>query len=618
MILSAPLRAIAIVTACGLSLAACSRTPAPTPSSIDAAASRSAADLDTLVEEYYQEYLQLNPLDATSQGDHRYDDRMANTLSESWLADSLALEQRYLTAVRALDPEALTPAQRLTREVFVYGREAAIDATKYPAELLPLHQMGGLPTFFAQMGSGTSIHPFATVEDYQNFLERIEDFVVWCDQAIANMRVGIEKGVVQPRVIVEKTIPQVAAHAVEDPDESLFYRPVATFPDAIAEDDRARLETAYRTAIVERVVPAYAKLQQFLEQEYLPAARETVGLSDLPGGGAWYASRVRRFTTTDLTPDQIHSIGLTEVERIRTEMDAIREQVGFKGDLPAFIEHLKTSPEFKFESPESLLEAYRALRARVDAEIPRLFARTPRGDFEIRPIEPFRERAAAPASYLPGSPDGTRSAVFYVNTYDVAARPSYMIEGIYLHEAVPGHHFQIALQQERVALPTFRRYLSETAYTEGWGLYAESLGAELGQYQDPYARFGALTAEIWRAVRLVVDTGLHAKGWSRQQALDYMSAHTAIGATDVVAEVDRYIAVPGQALAYKIGQLKLSELRRRAEQELGAGFDIRAFHDVVLEDGSLPLAVLDGKVGRWIAAGTDAPFAPERDAGPGL
>ena len=602
-------RLIGASLAAWLLLAGCSRPQAPAEDT-GPADQPATASLAQLVAQYYEDSLELNPLAATFDGDHRYDDRLANTISERWLADSLALEQRYLEAARQFDRDALSPPDRLTLDMFVYGRESAIEASRYPSELLPLNQMGSLPALFVQMGSGTSVQPFATVEDYEKFLGRIADFVVWCDQAIANMRVGIDRGVVLPRVIVAKTIPQLTAQIVEDPTDSIFYRPVASFPDTVPESERTRLASAYRAAISEQLVPAYAELARFLEQDYLPAARESTGLSDLPGGSAWYASLARRYTTTELSPAEIHAIGMAEVERIRSAMDGIRAEVGFKGDLAAFIEHLKAAPEFKFETPEELLEAYRALRERVDAVVPELFSLTPRTDFEVRPVEAFREQSAPPASYLSAPPDGDRPAVFYVNTYDVTSRPSYMVPSIYLHEAVPGHHFQIALQQEKTDLPAFRRFAGLTAYAEGWGLYAESLGAELGQYDDPYVRFGALTAEAWRAVRLVVDTGLHTLGWSREQAIAYMTDNTPLGATDVVNEVDRYIAIPGQALAYKIGQLKLSELRQRAEQRLAGRFDIRAFHAMLLEDGALPLAVLERKAEEWIESVEQAAVEP--------
>jgi uncharacterized protein (DUF885 family) len=592
-------RSALVALAMVLAPVACSRSPQPAGEAVPAVR---PADVDTLVEEYWQRYLELNPLTATAIGDRRYNDRLANSLSERWLADSLALEQDFLARAREIDAATLKPAQRLTLEIFEYGRQSSIDGAQFPAELLPINQMVSVPVFFAQMGSGTNIQPFATVADYEAFLRRIPDFIRYCDQAIDNMRLGLEKGIVQPRIVVEKTIPQLAALIVADPAASVFYRPIANFPADIGAADRVRLEGRFRKAISEELNPTYAKLERFLREEYLPAARDTVGMSALPNGRAWYDYLVRSYTTTDLDADRIHERGLAEVARIHGEMERIRTEVGFDGDLTAFIEHLKTDPQFHFETPAALLDAYAALRDRVTAEVPALFSRLPKAGFEIRPVEAFREQSAAPASYQRGLADGSRPGVFYVNTYDVTSRPSYMLESIFLHEAIPGHHFQIALQQELPSLPSFRRYGGETAYTEGWGLYAESLGRELGEYADPYSSFGALTAEIWRAVRLVVDTGLHAKGWTRAQAIDYMTANTAIGKTDIEAEVDRYIAVPGQALAYKLGELRIRELRERAEAALGDRFDVRAFHAAVLEDGSMPLDVLAAKIDRWIAA----------------
>jgi uncharacterized protein (DUF885 family) len=581
-----------------------------------ATASGEAESLDALVDDYWRRYLELNPLTASAIGDHRFDDRLANSLSERWLADSLALEQESLERAQAIDGDGLAADDALTRAIFIYGRELAVAGTRYPEELLPLHQMGSMPVYFARLGSGAGPHPFATTRDYDNFLARIDAFVEYCDQAIANMRLGITKGIVQPRIIVEKTIPQIAALAVDDAAESVFYESVADFPDAIGPADRARLEAAYRSAIEQKLLPAYARLADFLTKEYLPAARGTIGMAALPNGMAWYRYLVRQYTTTDETPEALHARGLAEVARIRAEMEAIRESVGFKGELPEFIAHLTQAPEFRFESADAMLEAYRALRDDVDARVPALFALMPSTDFEVRAVEPYREASASPASYAPGAPDGSRPAIFYVNTYDPGSRLTYLIDDIYLHEAVPGHHFQVALQQERQSLPDFRRYLEFTAYTEGWGLYAETLGTELGRYADPYSRFGALSAESLRAARIVADTGIHALGWTRAEAIAYLQANTAIGTDEIETEVDRYIALPGQALAYKTGQITLSGLRRAAEQRLGGNFDLRAFHAAVLEDGSMPLAILEEKMNRWLedaAADVDA-APPARDA----
>ncbi len=405
-----------------------------------------------------------------------------------------------------------------------------------------------------------------------------------------------------PRVLVERVLPQLQSLIVKDAKQSLFYKPLQAFPQGVNDTDRARLAAAYVRAIDTKITPAYTKLHRFLQQTYLPKARATAGYAALPNGAAWYAYLTRYHTTTSITAGEVHEIGLQEVTRIRAELARMQTQVNTPGDSQAFIAQLRSDPRFQFKSPEELLDAYRGLKQRVAAAVPKLFDLMPQTDLEIRAVETFRERSAASASYQPGAPDGSRPGVFYVNTYDLASRPSYLIETIYLHEAVPGHHFQLALQFEAKDLPRFRRFGSDTAYVEGWGLYCESLGKELGMYEDPYQYIGSLTAEIWRAVRLVVDTGLHYKGWTREQAIEYMRANTAIGEADVTAEVERYMAAPGQALAYKIGQRKIRELRVLAERQLGPKFDVKEFHTQVLKDGSMPLAVLQGKIERWIKA----------------
>jgi uncharacterized protein (DUF885 family) len=565
-------------------------------------AADASARLNEIVEEYFDELLALNPVYATFIGDNRFNDRLTNTIGTEHRAASRALEEKYLALIDALDASSLEAQDLLTYEVFKSEREQAIEGFRYPTYLLPVNQFFSVPNLFAQLGSGSSVQPFATAEDYDNFLGRVDGFVVWIDQAIVNMDEGRAKGIVQPRVVMERVLPQLASQVVEDPEQSLFYGPITRMPETIAGEDRDRLTAAYRAAITTRIVPAYRKLHDYVRDVYLPDTRESVALSDLPDGRAWYDYLVGETTTTDLTADEIHEIGLAEVARIRAEMERVKDEVGFEGSLNDFFDHLKTDPQFFYEEPEQLLEAYRSLKGRVDAAVPELFSLLPKADFEIRAVEEFRQQSAAAASYMPASPDGSRPGVFYVNTYDLKSRPRYNIEAIYLHEAAPGHHFQVALAQELESLPRFRRFGGSTAYVEGWGLYAESLGSELGMYQDPYSYYGALTAEMWRAIRLVVDSGMHAKGWSRDQALEFMRENSSIGEADVVAEIDRYIAIPSQALAYKIGQLKIRELRTRAEQALGPDFDIRGFHAAVLEDGALPLNVLDAKLDRWIAS----------------
>jgi uncharacterized protein (DUF885 family) len=569
----------------------------PTATAPDDGAER----LNALVDEYFERFLEMNPLFATFIDDHRYDDRLANNLSPEALAAADALEREYLDKVEAIDASALAGQDRLTYDIFARDRRTNLEGSEYPSELLPVNQFFSLPNFFAQLGSGVSVQPFKTHEDYEKFLGRADGFAAWIDQAIANMRVGIERGIVQPRVVVERAIPQLEAQIVQDWEESLFYRPIATFPEGIGEEQRTALRARYEDAITGTIVPAYTRLRDFLRDEYLPHARDTVGMSALPGGPEWYAYLVATTTTTDLTPDQIHQIGLDEVARIKGEMEGVMRQVGFEGTLQAFFEHLRTDDEFYYDDPEELLGAYRALKERVDAAAPRLFSLLPKADFEVRAVEEFRAQSAATASYQPASQDGSRPGIFYVNTHDLKARPSYTVEAIFLHEAAPGHHFQISIQQELPGLPRFRRFGSYTAYVEGWGLYAEALGNELGFYEDPYQYYGKLAAEMLRSIRLVTDTGMHHKGWTREQALQFMRENSSMPETDAVAEIERYIAIPSQALAYKVGQLKISELRAKSQTAFGDAFDPREFHARVLEDGALPLDVLEAKIDRWIA-----------------
>ena len=571
------------------------------PAASAADASPDAQRLAAVVDSWYERWLELNPLDASAQGDHRYDARFGDYLSPTWLADSLANEQDSLEELRAVDPAGLSDSDRITFDAFKYGREIAIEGYRYPAELLPVDQLFGRPAQFAVIGAGGDVHPFVTVQDYDNFLARMDGFVAWVEQAINNMRSGAVKGVVQPRVVIERAIPQLSALAVEDPKESVLWRPILNLPPGLSVPDRQRIVTAWERKLGEAVLPAIRRLRDYLENDYLAHTRPSVGLSALPNGAAWYAYCVRLHTTTSLTPQQVHELGLSEVARIRAAMERLKTQVGHTGDLRSLFEKLRGDPRFVASDVEALLAGYRDLKSRVASAMPRQFAIAPKADFEIRPVEAFREQSAASASYRPGSPDGKRPGVFYVNTWDLPSRPTYLMQAIYLHEAVPGHHFQVSLAQEMDELPRFRRHAEFTAYDEGWGLYAESLGRELGLYDDPYSELGALMMEVWRAVRLVVDTGLHSQGWTREQAIEYMRANTSIGRADIVAEVERYIAQPGQALAYKVGEIRIRALRRESERTLGARFDVRDFHTQVLAGGSLPLPVLEEQIRRWLA-----------------
>jgi uncharacterized protein (DUF885 family) len=581
--------------------------PAQAPTPTPAPAPTPAARLHEMVEDYWRESLALDPLAATFVGEHRYDDQLPNAIGAAHLALRLTLERRYLRQLDGFAPAGLEGADRVTFEVFRRGRELAIEGFRYQSELLPFNQFYGLPTLLAQLGSGSSAQPFATVRDYDNWLKRVDGFTVWVDQAIVNMRLGAAKGIVQPRVLMERVLPQLDQLIAADPANSVFYRPVAEFPPAVPLPEQARLRAAFRDAIQARLNPAYLRLATFIRSEYLERTRASIAFSELPLGREWYAYLVKVATTTSLSPDQIHELGQGEVLRIGAELDRAIADTGFRGERRAFLDSLRTDPRFYFEKEDDLLAGYRALKERVRARLPEQFDLSPKSDFEIRPVEAFRASSAAGGSYQRAAPDGSRPGVFYVNTADLKSRPRYGMESLYLHEAEPGHHFQLSIQQEQGELPSFRRFGIYNAYTEGWGLYAESLGRELGLYTDPHSWIGALSAEIFRAVRLVVDTGMHARGWTRQQALDYLLANSAVGASDAAAEIDRYIAIPGQALSYKLGELKIRELKQRAQREQGARYDVRAFHREVLIDGALPLDVLDAKVDRWIAARKSAP-----------
>jgi uncharacterized protein (DUF885 family) len=600
---------LTLTLAAVLLLAGCGNPPATPPLAAAPVPTESPAEqLDRVLEEHWQATLELNPVMATFIGDHRYNDRYPVTISPEHRAKARALLERGLASVEAIPADGLDEQRRLSRELFLRETRHRLEGFEFPEHLLPIDQFRSAASSFAMLGSGTSAQPFVTAADYENFLKRMDGFTGWVDQAIVNMREGIEAGIVQPAVLMERTLPQLEAHIVATPQESLFYRPVAEFPDTVPEAERAGLRAAYEAAIAEKLVPAYTRLRDFIRDEYLPASRDTYGLYALPNGEAWYGYLIRQHTTTDLTAEEIHQVGLDEVARIHEAMIAIKEEVGFEGDLQAFFAHLNTDPKFYFETREEMIAAHEALREKADAAAPRLFHRSPRAGYEIRPVEEFRERSAAKGSYQRPSADGSRPGIYYVNTWNPQARPRWDTEALFLHEAVPGHHFQRSFNLEIEDLPSFRTHGGVTAFAEGWGLYAESLpvGRAMGFYEDPYQRFGQLNAELWRAIRLVVDTGLHAKGWSRQQVLDYMYANSATLETRAVSEAERFMAIPGQALAYKIGQLKILELRDRAEAVLGPRFDPRDFHAVVLGQGDLPLDVLAMRVDEWLAAQGDA------------
>jgi uncharacterized protein (DUF885 family) len=503
-----------------------------------------------------------------------------------------------LRVLRSIERARLGPADRLNYDLFRRGLEQAIEGAAFPEEYVPVTQLSGAQQDLARI---LALAPAATVGDYEAILARLHGVPEVVDQQIALMRLGLEKGVTPPRVTLRDVPAQVRAQTVDDPAASPLLRRFAVFPPAIPPADQERLRRAAAETYLSAVRPAFERLHAFVTDSYLPGARESIGMGTLPGGQAWYAFRARSFTTTDLTPHQIHELGLGEVKRIRGQMDSVITALGFAGDFAAFVHFLRTDPRFFHPDSATLIRSTRELMKRVDPELIRLFGKLPRTPYGVVPVPAYAARSQTTAYYEPGSYKAGRPGNYFVNWYDLKSRPIWEMEALSLHEAVPGHHLQIALADELENVPEFRKYGYLTAFVEGWGLYAESLGPELGMYRDPYSKFGQLTYEMWRAVRLVIDTGIHAMGWSREQAIEYFKANAAKTQHDIEVEVDRYIVDPGQALAYKIGELKLKELRALAAEELGDRFDVRAFHDQVLGNGPLPLDVLDRETRRWVA-----------------
>ncbi|KQY81719.1 MULTISPECIES: DUF885 family protein [Roseateles] len=547
--------------------------------------------------------LQRQPILATSLGDPRYNDRLIDTTTAAYRAQARRELQAQIKALAGFDRRKLDPKDRVSYSILKLDLEQNLAGERFPEWMQPISQIGGLPSFLAQMGTGQSIQPFKTTKDYDDWLKRLALAVPVFDGSIANMRAGLKAGVTQPRAVMDKVLPQLTALAVSEPEKSLFWGPIKDFPEAVPAADRERITARMRQLLSTQVLPAYGRLLAFVRDEYMPRARASTAWSALPDGKAWYAHRVQQSTTVALTPDEIHDIGLKEVARILGEMEGVRKQVGFQGDLKAFFKHLQDDPKYYYTKPEDLLAGYRELQKKINGLTPKLFDIAPKADYEVREVEAFRAESAAGASYQGPSADGSRAGVFYVNTFNLKAQPIFGMETLSLHEASPGHHFQVSIAQEDANLPKFRRFGSfYVAYVEGWALYAESLGKELGLFTDPYQWYGRLSDEQLRAMRLVVDTGLHHKGWTRERAIQYMLDNSSMAESDVVSEVERYIVWPGQALGYKIGQLEISKLRAEAEAALGAKFDVKGFHRVVLTAGQVPLPVLRELVQEWVAA----------------
>ncbi|WP_428311275.1 DUF885 domain-containing protein [Hydrocarboniphaga sp.] len=571
-------------------------TTAATPTTQAPKADEQAAALQKLFADEWQRMLAESPLTATYLGDSRYNDRW-DDLSPEAFARRQQAAQAALDKLKSIDRGALSAEQQLNYDLFKLQTEDGIESYRYGAQLRPVDQRGGLQTISEVLEAMRFEKPV----DYQNWTKRLQAFGTLTDQTIALMKLGVAQGRTYPRVIMQRVPGQIAKQIVSDPKQSPLYAPFANMPADIADGDALR--AAGEAAIREQVLPAFQRFQAYFNNEYLPACNEAPGLSAQPQGAEFYAYLARHHTTTSLTPDQIHDIGLKEVARIRAEMETIKTQVGFKGDLHAFFNYLRSDPKFFYKTPQELFDGYAVIAKRIDPELVRLFGKLPRTPYGVRAIPDISAPDTTTAYYYPPAADGSRAGYYYVNLYKPETRPKWEMEALTSHESVPGHHLQLALQTELGDMPEFRKNGEGfTAYVEGWGLYSESLGGELGLYKDPYSKFGQLTYEMWRAVRLVVDTGLHAKGWTRQQAIDYFADNAAKTPLDIANEIDRYMAMPGQALAYKIGELKIKELRARAQTKLGDKFDIRGFHDEVLSSGAVPLNILEQRVDAWIAA----------------
>lgn len=556
-----------------------------------------AARLVRLFDEAWQFDLREDPLYATQVGDHRYDDRLPRVTPADW-ARRLEKEREFIKKLAQIDAAQLAPRERTSREIFARLRSDQIAEYEFRAYLMPITNRSGFHVDFPELAKNLQ---FKNVEDYEHFLKRLAAFGQYADDHIELMREGLHAGIVLPEAAVAGYEPPIKAQIVDDPAESLLFEPFRKFPEGVDQAAAKRLSEAARLAIADSVVPGYRRFLKFMHDEYVPQARGQIAASALPKGREFYRHRVRQFTTLDLTPEEVHKVGQAEVTRIRQEMEQAIRDADFQGDFAAFVEFLRSDPRFYVELPEQLLKEVAIVLKRMDGQLPKLFKTLPRTPYGIREIPAYIAPSTTTAYYQPPPGDGTLAGYYYVNTFNLKSRPLYEIEALSLHEAVPGHHLQIARQQELHDLPNFQRYAGFTAFVEGWGLYAERLGLETGFYQDPYSNFGRLSYEMWRACRLVVDTGMHYLGWTREQAIEFMAANTALTKLNIVNEVDRYIAWPGQALAYKTGELKFRELRRKAEQQLGDRFDVREFHDVVLGQGAVPLAVLERIVDDYLA-----------------
>jgi uncharacterized protein (DUF885 family) len=552
--------------------------------------------LDALFHDYWEDVLRRQPEFASSIGDKRYNDQISD-YSVKAINEWLAAEQEYLMKLVAIDPTGLSDQEKTSRDLLMRDLTDDQEAAEFKEWEMPVNQMGGIYSTYPQLVAQLS---FTTVKDYDDWIARLHKIPGAFEQVTSEMSIGIDDKRVPPKYLLEKTLEHVNQLANQKPEDSPLALPLKKFPASVSAADQTRIKTEMLDAISKEVLPAYKRFARFLQVSYIPAGRADPGISALPDGAKYYQFLIRHTTTTDLTADQIHQIGLDEVKKDEAEMLVIAKKLGFQ-DLKSFQDSLKNNPKLKATSREQLLGAYRDYLRPMQARLPQLFGRLPKAPFEVVPVPDYLEKTSAVAYYEPGTPDGSRPGRLFINTYNATDRNLYMVEAIAYHEGLPGHHMQISIAEEQTSVPEFRKFDFYTAFAEGWGLYAERLGKDVGLYQDPYSDYGRLQGDIWRAIRLVLDTGVHSQHWTRQQMVDFAHAHSTNDETSIQSEVDRFIAWPSQAVAYKIGQLKILELRDRAKKELGDKFDIRAFHDQVIDSGALPLDVLDERITAWIA-----------------
>lgn len=557
-------------------------------------------ELSTLVANYYEEQLKLNPISATANGDNRYNDQLSIDFSDSHRAKVKALLEQTQKNLEDIPRDKLDNNDQITYDMLKRDIELGLEGLTYQDNLMPLNQFYGFHLTFAQLGSGSVMQPFATKKDYENWAKRMHLGAAYLDSSIVYFKRGLAANVVLPKALVVKVIPQLQSFNVSDIKQSTFYGPLNNFPKDFTEADKEKFTKEYSQIIQSEVIPAYTRLAQFMQTEYLPKARTTTGISGIPNGAKYYQYLIRVLTTTDKPADEIYQTGLSEVKRIRTEMEKIKDGVGFKGDLKAFFEFMRTDKQFMpYKKPAEVLAAFETIHKKMEPALKTMFGRVPKTPFEIRQTEAFRA-ASASAEYFQGSEDGTRPGIFYVPILDATKfNTTSGMESLFLHEAIPGHHYQVSLQQENSQLPKFRRFGGNSAYAEGWALYTESLGKELGLYTDCYQYMGALGDEMHRAIRLVVDAGMHSKNMTREEAIKYMMDNEPLSEEGTISEIERYMAIPAQALSYKIGALKIREIRERLSKELGKKFKLADFHDEILKDGNMPLDIMEDKMNRW-------------------